>query len=33
MEKTRHHSIQRAGIFADTTTEEGGKPVEEEPEE
>ena len=33
LEKTRHHSIQRAGIFSDTTTEEGGKIVEEEPEE
>jgi DnaK suppressor protein len=33
LEKTRHRSIQRAGIFADTTNEEGGKIVEEEPEE
>ena len=33
LEKTRHHSVQRAGIFADTTSEEGGKIVEEEPEE
>ena len=33
LEKTKHRSIQRAGIFADTTTEEGGKIVEEEPEE
>jgi len=33
LEKTRHHSVQRAGIFSDTTTEEGGKLVEEEPEE
>jgi RNA polymerase-binding transcription factor DksA len=33
LEKTRHRSIQRAGIFADTTTEEGGKIAEEEPEE
>lgn len=33
LEKTRHRSVQRAGIFADTTTEEGGKIVEEEPEE
>lgn len=33
LEKTKHHSVQRAGIFADTTTEEGGKLVEEEPEE
>jgi RNA polymerase-binding transcription factor DksA len=33
LEKTTHRSIQRAGIFADTTTEEGGKIVEEEPEE
>jgi DnaK suppressor protein len=33
LEKTKHRSVQRAGIFADTTTEEGGKIVEEEPEE
>jgi RNA polymerase-binding transcription factor DksA len=33
LEKTKHRSIQRAGIFADTTTEEGGKIAEEEPEE
>ncbi len=33
LEKTTHRSVQRAGIFADTTTEEGGKIVEEEPEE
>ena len=33
LEKTKHRSIQRAGIFADTTTEESGKIVEEEPEE
>lgn len=33
LEKTRHRSVQRAGIFADTTGEEGGKIVEEEPEE
>jgi RNA polymerase-binding transcription factor DksA len=33
LEKTTHHSIQRAGIFADTTAEEGGKIVEEEPED
>jgi RNA polymerase-binding transcription factor DksA len=33
LEKTKHRSIQRAGIFSDTTTEEGGKIVEEEPEE
>ncbi|OHE80568.1 MAG: hypothetical protein A3G75_14430 [Verrucomicrobia bacterium RIFCSPLOWO2_12_FULL_64_8] len=34
LEKTRHRSVQRAGIFADTTTEEGGgKIVEEETEE
>ena len=33
LEKTRHRSVQRAGIFADTTTEEGGKLAEEEPEE
>jgi RNA polymerase-binding transcription factor DksA len=33
LEKTRHRSVQRAGIFADTTTEEGGKIAEEEPEE
>jgi RNA polymerase-binding transcription factor DksA len=33
LEKTKHHSVQRAGIFADTTTEEGGKLIEEEPEE
>ncbi len=33
LEKTKHRSIQRAGIFADTTTEEGGKMIEEEPEE
>ncbi|HUL52493.1 MAG TPA: TraR/DksA C4-type zinc finger protein [Opitutaceae bacterium] len=33
LEKTKHHSVQRAGIFADTTSEEGGKLIEEEPEE
>lgn len=33
LEKTKHRSIPRAGIFADTTTEEGGKIAEEEPEE
>lgn len=33
LEKTKHHSIQRAGIFADTTFEEGSKLAEEEPEE
>ncbi|MDD2762530.1 MAG: TraR/DksA C4-type zinc finger protein [Opitutaceae bacterium] len=34
LEKTKHRSVQRAGIFADTTTEEGGgKLAEEEPEE
>jgi len=33
LEKTKHRSVQRAGIFADTTTEEGGKIAEEEPEE
>ncbi len=33
LEKTRHRSVQRAGIFADTTAEEGGKLAEEEPEE
>jgi RNA polymerase-binding transcription factor DksA len=33
LEKTRRHSVQRAGIFADGTSEEGGKIVEEEPEE
>ena len=33
LEKTQHRSIQRAGIFADTTTEESGKIAEEEPEE
>ncbi len=33
LEKTHHRSVQRAGIFADTTAEEGGKLVEEEPEE
>jgi RNA polymerase-binding transcription factor DksA len=33
LEKTKHHAVQRAGIFADTTTEEGGKLIEEEPEE
>jgi RNA polymerase-binding transcription factor DksA len=33
LEKTRHRSVQRAGIFADTATEEGGKLAEEEPEE
>jgi RNA polymerase-binding transcription factor DksA len=33
LEKTKHHSVQRAGIFADTTNEEGGKLIEEEPEE
>ena len=33
LEKTKHHSVQRAGIFADTTSEEGGKLNEEEPEE
>jgi len=33
LEKTKHRSVQRAGIFADTTTEEGGKMLEEEPEE
>ena len=33
LEKTKHHSAQRAGIFADTTSEEGGKLNEEEPEE
>jgi RNA polymerase-binding transcription factor DksA len=33
LEKTRHRSVQRAGIFSDTTTEEGGKLAEEEPEE
>ncbi|MGA2444197.1 MAG: TraR/DksA C4-type zinc finger protein [Opitutaceae bacterium] len=33
LEKTKHYSVQRAGIFADTTSEEGGKLIEEEPEE
>jgi len=33
LEKTRHRSVQRAGIFADATTEEGGKIAEEESEE
>jgi len=33
LEKTRHRSVQRAGIFADGTGEEGGKLAEEEPEE
>ena len=33
LEKTHHRSVQRAGIFADTTAEEGGKLAEEEPEE
>jgi RNA polymerase-binding transcription factor DksA len=33
LEKTQHRSVQRAGIFADTTSEEGGKIAEEEPEE
>jgi RNA polymerase-binding transcription factor DksA len=33
LEKTKHRSVQRAGIFSDTTTEEGGKLLEEEPEE
>ena len=33
LEKTKHRSVQRAGIFADTTSEEGGKIIEEEPEE
>jgi RNA polymerase-binding transcription factor DksA len=33
LEKTQHRAMQRAGIFADTTTEEGGKIAEEEPEE
>jgi len=33
LEKTRHRSVQRAGIFADTATDESGKLVEEEPEE
>jgi len=33
LEKTKHRSVQRAGIFADTTTEEGGKIMEDEPEE
>jgi RNA polymerase-binding transcription factor DksA len=33
LEKTKHYSVQRAGIFADTTSEEGGKLNEEEPEE
>ena len=33
LEKTKHYSVQRAGIFADTTSEEGGKLTEEEPEE
>jgi len=33
LEKTLHRSIQRAGIFAEGTTEEGGKLAEEEPEE
>jgi hypothetical protein len=33
LEKTMHRSVQRAGIFADTTSEEGGKLIEEEPEE
>ncbi len=33
LEKTRHRSVQRAGIFADTATDESGKIVEEEPEE
>ena len=33
LEKTKHYSVQRAGIFADTPSEEGGKLIEEEPEE
>jgi RNA polymerase-binding transcription factor DksA len=33
LEKNKHRSVQRAGIFADTTGEEGGKLLEEEPEE
>jgi RNA polymerase-binding transcription factor DksA len=33
LEKNKHRSVQRAGIFADTTGEEGGKLMEEEPEE
>jgi RNA polymerase-binding transcription factor DksA len=33
LEKNKHRSVQRAGIFADATGEEGGKLVEEEPEE
>ncbi len=33
LEKTSHRSVQRAGIFADTATDESGKLVEEEPEE
>ena len=33
LEKTKHHAVQHAGIFADTTSEEGGKLIEEEPEE
>lgn len=33
LEKTRHRTVQRAGIFADATGEEGGKLMEEEPEE
>jgi RNA polymerase-binding transcription factor DksA len=33
LEKTKHRNIQRAGIFADATGEEGGKLMEEEPEE
>lgn len=33
LEKTKHRSIQRAGIFADATGEEGGKLMDEEPEE
>jgi len=33
LEKNRHRSVQRAGIFADGSGEEGGKLAEEEPEE
>jgi len=33
LEKNKHRSVQRAGIFTDTTGEEGGKLMEEEPEE
>lgn len=33
MEKNRQRSVQRAGIFADAATEEGGKLMEEESEE